>query len=207
MHNYNWYLLENRNDLTLRLFNICSNPDYERLFDNTDLADCTDESPLLINVEGKPEIIRAVEKSPEEWPGLLIRCTQPAETLLAHLRHILFIRFDKVRKGVLRYSLPVTASYFFPACSDEELSTWLGPIEAIAWYGGTWREKAEDSYHWYYRENLNASVIPYDGMLHLSEGQADRLRLQQAERFTYKKAKENNSCFSEVWRQLEAEVI
>lgn len=183
-----WLLLERTANLLPELYRLGEDPDPIRLFDGTELATCEEESPLLINAQANPSLLAAVQNGPLAWPGLLLESTGSAEILLAHLRQILFIRFDQERRGVLRYSRPRTASYFFPACDAETLSIWLGPIQRLSWYGGTWHEHADGQAAWRYVENPQASLwrpATTTQEPHLSTTQEQALQRQQGEHFLY----------------------
>src|SRR5690606_24230578 len=103
-----WLLLEYSDDLVQRLYQHGENPDPYRIFDQTELANCADQSPLLINTAETPALAHAFSEEPSRWPGLQIDSGTSVDNLLRHLRHILFIGFDQQRKGVLRYSNPRT---------------------------------------------------------------------------------------------------
>jgi len=145
-----WLLLEYSEELHPRLYQQVRQPGPIRLFDSTELALYREQSPLLIEAPRSSSLFAAVRSTPEHWPGLIIDSAIPAEHLLAHLRHRLFIRFGADnRKGLLRYWSPSTASYFFPACTPETLGLWLGPISHLGWYGATWPEIAQVHARWH----------------------------------------------------------
>ncbi|MGP0174926.1 DUF4123 domain-containing protein [Pseudomonas sp. NCHU5208] len=188
MSSKHWLLLERTEHLLPELYRLGENPDPIRLFDDTELAACEEESPLLVDAQGNPSLLAAMQNEPLTWPGLLLETPGATEDLLAHLRHILFIRFDQERRGVLRYSRPRTASYLFPACDAETLATWLGPIQRLSWYGGTWQEHADDQATWRHVENPQAGTwrpVTTAHELHLSAAQEQALQRQQGEHFLY----------------------
>lgn len=183
-----WLLLEYRDDLPEKLYRLGDNPDPNRLFDGTELAPYADQSPLLISVAENPSIAAGFRAQPLDWAGLQIDSAQPLSSVLQHLRQILFIGFDGSRKGVLRYSSPRTASYFFPALEGGDLPLWLGPIRRLSWYGATWRENADQQVHWYSQENPHADqwqAIAGQKSFVLDEGQAQALQRQQTEKFLF----------------------
>lgn len=199
-----WLLLEPTAHLSSRLYRLCPNPSIIHLFDGTELHACTEESPLLISTSENPLLLDAIYDEPQAFPGLILESRWPLKDLLAHLRHILFIRFDVQRKGVLRYSIPRTASYFFPACQGETIATWLGPINELQWYGATWRDSAEDHVRWQKLENYNAYrwSLTVD-MLALDEAQEQALRRQQGERFLHGWWSQQTGCsFDKAWGYL-----
>lgn len=183
-----WLLLERTEHLLSELYRLGEDPDPVRLFDDTELAVCEEESPLLINAQANPSLLAATQAEPLAWPGLLLETLATAQDLLAHLRHILFIRFDQERRGVLRYSRPRTASYFFPCCNAETLAIWLGPLQRLSWYGGTWHEHADGQDAWRHVENQQASLwrpATTAHELHLNAVQEQALQRQQGEYFLH----------------------
>lgn len=206
MRRSHWLLLERTEHLLSELYRQGGAPDPIRLFDGTELASCEEESPLLINAQANPSLLAAMQNQPFDWPGLQLENTGSLDDLLAHLRQILFIRFDEQRRGVLRYSRPRTASYFFPACSDETLPVWLGPIHSLSWYGGTWRDSADGHDAWQRLVNHQASVwCPNTTTheLHLDAHQEEALKRQQGEHFLYQWwARQRGIRFETAWNYL-----
>lgn len=188
MSSGHWLLLERTEHLLQALYQLGEAPDPVRLFDDTELAAYEAESPLLIDAQGNPSLLAAMRSKPLVWPGLLLETPASTQHLLAHLRHMLFTRFDQERRGVLRYSRPRTASYFFACCDAETRSAWLGPVQRLSWYGGTWHEYADGQEAWRHVENLQATVwrrAHTEHELHLSIAQEKALQRQQSEHFLY----------------------
>lgn len=208
MSTEHWLLLERTEHLLPELYKLGENPNPIRLFDNTELAACEEESPLLIDAQANPSLLAAMQGEPLAWPGLLLETPAIAQDLLTHLRHILFVRFDQERRGVLRYSLPRTASYFFPACDAETLATWLGPIQHLSWYGGSWHEHADGQVAWQHVENLQANLwrpATSTHELHLSATQEQALQRQQGEHFLYQWwERQQRIGFQTAWDYLSA---
>jgi hypothetical protein len=181
-----WMLLERKDSLLPRIFQLSAAPKLALLFDTTELATYRDQSPILVTCTDCSSLLETAQNTPEDWPGLLIESDYSTEILLAHLRQILFIRFDGNRRGVLRYSSPTTASYFFPACSAGSLSHWLGPIRRLRWYGATWPDQALHESNWQECENLDAGQWEQRGHeLPLDSDQQHALRAQSQDHFLY----------------------
>ncbi len=201
-----WLLLERTEQLLPELYRLGEAPDPIRLFDGTELAECEEESPLLINAQTNPSVLAAAQSQPKVWPGLLLETAGPTEELLTHLRQILFIRFDQERRGVLRYSRQRTASYFFPACDHETRPTWLGPIRRLSWYGGTWHECADGREAWHHIENQQATIWQADAIAYeqrLSAMQEQALQRQRGEHFLYQWWKQQSGInFETAWNYL-----
>lgn len=201
-----WLLLDFDEGLPKRLYQWGGQPDPFRLFDETELAGYSAQSPLLVRAEHNPRLLRAFNDEPDDWPGLLLVTPHPTALLLLHLRHILIIRFAGQRKGVLRYYSPRTASYFFSAQSGE-LATWFGPIQQLSWHGGTWRDEAEDTLGFHTMTNPEAPDWRPEAnrqAFHIGSEHAEALQRQQAERFLYQWWSKNPvPSFNQAWNWLE----
>jgi len=182
-----WVLLERTQNLLPKVCELESTPQLAMLFDKTELAPYADRSPILVSCDESSALLKATRQTPEEWPGLILQSEQPGAVVLVHLRQILFVHFGGNRRGVLRYSNPVTASYFFPACEAHQLKCWLGPITRLSWYGGTWPDRASSISAWKTLENPEASsaqVFARDPML--DADQQNALRCQQLDYLLYR---------------------
>ncbi|WP_339490408.1 DUF4123 domain-containing protein [Pseudomonas sp. EL_65y_Pfl2_R95] len=183
-----WLLLEYTDDLPERLYRLGENPNPYRLFDETELELYAEQSPLLISTHENPSVAADFLAQPNDWMGLKLESSQPLQVVLQHLRHILFVSFEGERKGVLRYTNPRTASYFYPSLDSSELVTWLGPICSLSWFGATWRESAESQACWFSQENLRAEQWQAEAKpapLALGKGQTAALQSQQTEKFLF----------------------
>jgi len=182
-----WVLLERTNRLLPQLYQRLGAPQLVMLFDKTELAPYAEQSPVLVTCAEHSELLKAVQQTPKDWPGLILQSEQPRAVVLEHLRQILFVRFDGMRRGVLRYCHPVTASYFFPACRAHQLKAWLGPVTRLSWHGGTWADRASNTSAWKTLENPEANsekAFAGDPVLDVDQQQA--LRCQQHDYFLYR---------------------
>ncbi|WP_426142623.1 DUF4123 domain-containing protein [Pseudomonas sp. DWP3-1-2] len=182
-----WILLERTGVLLPNLYRHIELPEIARLFDSTRLAAFDEQSPLLVKHAGS-KLVSAIQQAPLQWPGVILHSEHGRAAVLAHLRQILFVNFEQTRQGVLRYSNTSTASYFFPACSATELKFWLGPLNHLSWYGGTWRDKATGQLRWHEIENAAANDWAEPTFAHLptlSSTQQQALERQQKEHFLY----------------------
>ncbi|WP_095101587.1 DUF4123 domain-containing protein [Pseudomonas sp. Irchel 3A5] len=193
-----WILLERAESVLPQLYRNIGAPQLSMLFDTTELAAYTEQSPILVTTDEASDLLKAVQQTPEDWPGLIIQSKHPTSVVLAHLRQILLVRFDDLGRGVLRYSNPVTASYFFPSCQPDSLKYWLGPISLLSWYGGTWANRASNTYSWRNIENPEAeSWKPMDCESALDSRQQQALRCHQQDHFLYRWwLKQSDLCFS-----------
>ncbi len=181
-------LLERTDHLLEKLYQLLPDPRPKVLFDKTELAPYREKSPLWLMSSTDESLLQAVRSAPEDWPGLIIESPFSNDTLLAHLRHLLIIHFDGIRRGVLRYSNPVTASYFFTSGAPEEKAPWLGPIFRLSWYGGTWADLAQGTQRWISLDNPHVSrwtPAAQPTTPRLRDIHEDAFRRQERERFAY----------------------
>lgn len=111
------------------------------LYLDSDLSTLLDVSPNVIRVREGDYLLQQYEQNAltkKGWTGILIAVTEETsfEALLAHLRQRLLVSFSSGRKGILHYSNPNVANYFF--CETElytNTESWLGMIKQVCWYG------------------------------------------------------------------------
>lgn len=183
-----WILLERPAAQLETLYRLAIHPDTQKLFAGTSLDGFAEHSPLLVRLNSQPTLTQAIEQAPTQWPGLLIESTVDTPSVLAHLRQMLFVNFDQQRKGVLRYSNPTVASYFFAACTAQDLSLWLGPISRLRWFGATWATQATGEADWQQLNNLHANDWRIEWAhraMVLSAAQEEALTRQRNEQFLY----------------------
>ncbi|MDY7561568.1 DUF4123 domain-containing protein [Pseudomonas sp. AB6] len=145
-----WMLLEPRKSLLAELFRQVDHPQLTPLFASTEMAAYVDSSPLLVTDDAKQALSHSVRQAPCDWPGLIIESENSHDALLAHLRHLLIVRFEQTRIGMLRYWHPAVAERLFSACTDENIADWLGPIDRVHWYSA-------DATKWQTRNNPHAA--------------------------------------------------
>ncbi|BBP69118.1 hypothetical protein PHLH6_11220 [Pseudomonas sp. Seg1] len=184
-----WILLERPAAQLETLYRLTTHPDTQKLFAGTSLNGFAEHSPLLVRLDNQSILTQAIEQTPAQWPGLLIESACDMSSVLAHLRQILFVNFDQQRKGVLRYSNPTVASYFFAACTAQDLSLWLGPINELRWFGATWATQATGESGWQQLNNLHANdwhIERTNRAMVLSAAQEEALTRQRNEQFLYR---------------------
>jgi hypothetical protein len=181
-------LLERTDDLLEKLYQQLPDPSPTLLFDSTELQAYSEQSPIWLPPTSSSIILELMRQEPTEWPGLIIESHATEEVLLEHLRHILFVHFDTERRGVLRYSNPTTASYFFTIDNEITSCLWMGPISGLSWFGGTWFDLGHNQLRWFNSQAPNAQhwTKPDDQKtFHLSSMHEQALQRQQKEHFLY----------------------
>jgi Domain of unknown function (DUF4123) len=116
---------------------------YYELFADTEVDCIREQGPQLLRLSVDEDLVHMSDDQVNAWAGLFIISPAPVETLLAHLRRMLIVRFSDQHKSLLTYYNVQTASYFFDAMDVDELSCWMGPAESITWFGGPWGDKVD----------------------------------------------------------------
>lgn len=181
-------LLERTDNLLEKLYQHLPDPNPTLLFESTELQAYSEQSPIWLEPPASTTVIDLMREKPSAWPGLIIESQAKNKHLLGHLRRILFVLFDTERRGVLRYSNPTTASYFFTVEDETTSRTWMGPISRLSWYGGTWFDLAEGNLRWFNAQRAQAGDWKESNepkTLHLDLLHEQALQQQQKEHFVY----------------------
>ena len=128
------------------------------LFEGTEFHPLRERGPVLVDLRECPALAELCQRAPHIWSGLLLVSEASPSQLLEHLRRMLAVTLGLHHRALLSYYNPHTASYFFDACDAQELSRWLGPIDQLRWFGGTWADRAIGCL-------LYTSPSPRDGLL------------------------------------------
>ncbi|SEM89240.1 protein of unknown function [Pseudomonas sp. ok272] len=169
------------------------------LFEGTDLHALRDQGPQLIDLAAHPVLAQCLHEQPQDWPGLLLETSVAPGPLLAHLRRMLTVTFGVHYKAVLSYYNPFIASYFFDACDARELSRWLGPVEKLYWYGGTWADRALGSQGWQQLVNPRLPVSPLAVDDNLSLRQQGKLQTCMLERRAWDWSRSTGHDYARIW--------
>jgi Domain of unknown function (DUF4123) len=169
------------------------------LFENTDLHALRDQGPQLIELSAQSSLAQCCHGEPADWPGLLLVSSVPSEQLLGHLRRMLTVTFGLHYKGLLSYYNPFIASYFFDACDARELSRWLGPIDKVYWYGGTWADRAIGSVGWQHLVNPRLVVSELAIEDNLSLHQQGKLQVCLLERHAWHWSRSTGHDYGSIW--------
>lgn len=158
---------------------------WDQLFADTPLHEICEQGPLLVRMSAGSPLSQAMPYQWRVWPGLVIICSASKQQLLAHLRRMLTVQYGEHYSCVLTYYNVQTASYFFDAMDAEELSTWLGPIESLTWYGGPWADKVDGTQGRQFVINPRLEVPPLAANPQLSQKQKSKLQQCLLERLAY----------------------
>lgn len=170
------------------------------LFDETEFQSARDLGPLLVRLQGCPALSALCLRDPQTWRGLLLQSPAPVDELLVHLRRMLTVSFGINHRALLGYYNRQTASYFFDACDARELSRWLGPIQQLQWFGGTWADRAIGSEGWQHLRNPRLAVAPLGIEESLSRRQRERLQSCLLEQHAYRWSQSMKVDYPQVWR-------
>ncbi|MGV8918240.1 MAG: DUF4123 domain-containing protein [Pseudomonas sp.] len=155
------------------------------LLADTELDLVREYGPLLVCMTPGSSLSHVFPQEAKDWPGLFIISQAPKDVLVAHLRRMLTVRFNDHYKGLLTYYDVQTASYFFDAMDAVELSRWLGPIDSLMWYGGTWVDKVDDIQGRQFVLNPRLDVTPLTDEPRLGPQQEKQLQQCLLERHAY----------------------
>lgn len=174
-----------------------------RLFEGTEWHAMREQGPLLINLRNCPRLTEACQRDTRQWHGLLLVSEAPASALLTHLRRMLTVSFGLHHRALLSYYNPHTASYFFDACDARELSRWLGPIDQLRWFGGTWADRAFGSEGWQKLLNPGLAVSPLAIEENLSSRQRENLQTCLLEHHAWRWCKSSGTDYLTQWSHLQ----
>lgn len=147
-----------------------------RLFDGTEFQPLGEQGPMLLDLRGCPALSALCHTDPQTWHGLLLGSAAPAEQLRCHLQRMLTVSVGLNHRALLNYYNRQVASYFFDACDARQLSRWLGPIDWVRWFGGTWADRANGSQGWQQLRNPQLAVESLGIEESLSRHQRERLK-------------------------------
>lgn len=176
---------------------------WTELLAGTDLHLIREQGPLLVYMTPGSPFCHVFPGEAKDWPGLFIVCSGPKEQLLAHLRRMLTVRFSDHYKSLITYYNVQTASYFFDAMDAQELSRWLGPIDSITWFGGTWADKVDDYQGKQFVVNPKLDVTPLAIEPELSLKQEKKLQQCLMERHAYCWSRATCSHYRSTLRHLQ----
>ena len=187
LQGHTYWLAEPQTGLLEKLYELEPNPDPVQLFEGTAFSPQASQSPLLFTLSPSSGLTTSLKNAPSALTGLFITTQASHAQLLQQLRSLLEARFLQGRKALLRYYDPRVASYLLPTCSESLQPRWLGPINEIAWYGGTWADEFADGKQWHLlrhvqRPDANVSAMP----LALNDAQLQRLVDQGYEHFAWR---------------------
>ena len=125
------------------------------LYLNSELSELLEVSPYVIRVHEGDFILQQYERNAvvqNGWSGIVVSVAETTsfDELLMHLRQRLLVLFSSGRKGVLHFSNPNVANYWFGETNSNETGLWLGPIQHVWWYGA---ERSPNQALWCHFQN------------------------------------------------------
>ena len=173
-----------------------------KLFEGTEWHALREQGPLLIDLRTCPALADLCIVDGQRWPGLLMVSEVGAASLLAHLRRMLTVTLG-LHRALLNYYNPITASYFFDACDAAELSRWLGPIQQLRWFGGSWADRATGCEGWQRLSSPGLAVSPLAVEESLSAGQQGKLQTCLLEQLAWRWNRSTGADFSRLWAHVQ----
>jgi hypothetical protein len=173
------------------------------LFEGTELHALREEGPALVDLRTCPALAEWSYSQTDVWRGLLIVSEASSAALLEHLRRMLTVTVGLHHRALLSFYNPNTASYFFDACNALELSRWLGPIEQLHWFGGTWADRAIGSQGWQQLNNPQLAVTPLSVEESLSRRQRETLQTCLLEQHAWFWSQATDADYQSIWQQVQ----
>jgi hypothetical protein len=173
------------------------------LFEGTEFHALRMHGPLLVDLRRSPALASLCHLDARSWPGLLLVTATPAEHLLMHLRRMLTVTLGLHHKALLSYYNPHTASYFFDGCDPRELSRWLGPINQLRWFGGTWADWSMGCQGWQQLSNPGLPVSALENEQGLSDRQQGKLQACLLERHVWRWSRSTGRDYWLLWGYLQ----
>ncbi|MGF0242094.1 DUF4123 domain-containing protein [Rhodococcus sp. IEGM1300] len=173
------------------------------LFEGTEFHLLREQGPQLIDLRSSPALVESCHSEQHLWRGLLVVSKAPASQLLAHFRRMLMVMPGLHHRALLSYYSPYTASYFFDACNALELSRWLGPINQLRWFGGTWADHALGSQCWQQLSNPGLAVSPLEIEESLSPRQLEKLQTCLLEHHAWRWSESTGTDYNCLWSHVQ----
>ena len=173
------------------------------LFEGTELHPLREQGPALVELRDQAPLLERCYAEPRAWQGLLLESDASVAQLLAHLRRMLMVSVGLHHRALLNYYNPHCASYFFDACDAEELTRWLGPINQLRWFGGTWADRAIGSQGWQQLLNPRLAVSPLAIEENLSVRQQERLQCCLLEQHTWHWSRSTGTDYNRLWSHVQ----
>lgn len=144
-----WLVIDRYPETLERIYQLEPSPQLTYLFHETKYASLDEYSPLVVRIERGSALWHAYSQQQDAAvsQGVLIMSEETEQAVLKHLRQRIELHFYGSRKALFRFYDPCIASVFFSA--DSAIDRWLGPLERVVWYGGTWVQIAEHGNRWY----------------------------------------------------------
>lgn len=166
------------------------------------LNDYKEQGPCLVNCS--TALLADFAKQPEQWPGFLVYSQQEAEKLITHFRTMLTVRFYEEEKGILNYLDKRVANFFFQM-PQEQLNLWLGPVDALYWYGGDFIQTAKNQQYFQSVKNLLplAERCPLAKEPLLTSEQTELLEACQQQQSIWEWSINLNTPFTDAWQSYQ----
>lgn len=144
-----WLVVDRYSETLKHIYELEPSPQLTYLFHETKYAPLDEHSPLVVRIAQGGNLWTAYVKQqdPSIRQGVIITSEAAEKDVLKHLRQCLEIQFYAGRKALFRFYDASIASVFFSA--DSTLDRWLGPLERVIWFGGTWEQVGEYGKRWY----------------------------------------------------------
>ena len=121
--------------------------DYQILYGKDLAATMDDRGPDLVSLHpGTPFLEKLIMAGWGNCWGIYLSGPADLQAVRHHLRRLLFVKLDDGRQALFRFYDPRVLRNYLPACTDEELAQFFGPIHAMYIESATGRELLSCSY-------------------------------------------------------------
>ncbi|WP_299007992.1 DUF4123 domain-containing protein [uncultured Shewanella sp.] len=190
-----WAVIDAANNYLPWLYQNDPAPNYEYLFDDTELIEAMQVGPIVLALKNDADLLWLNEKaqSDDKMSLMIISSSLTTEQVLAKLREYVIVTFGENKKGIFRYFDKRVASYFF---QNETLTHLFPGFSALYWYGNTYVQQQKEGHRWWgvFHQHedasvlssndsvLNKSVLESDQSVRLNQVQMQRLNQMQQEK-------------------------
>ncbi|WP_298775414.1 DUF4123 domain-containing protein [uncultured Shewanella sp.] len=211
-----WAMIDRADHYLKWLYENNPAPNYEYLFDDTELIDVMQVGPIVLALNNDADLVWLNEKaqSDDKMSLMIISSSLTTEQVLAKLRANTIVMFAENRKGIFRYFDKRVASYFF---QHENLNNLFHGFSAIYWFGNTYGQLETQGHRWWGCFNDSDShnpefvhstshldgALPARPIVRLNQGQMQRLnRMQQDKQALLRASKIAQPEFVQAPKQL-----
>ncbi|RTR03355.1 DUF4123 domain-containing protein [Halomonas nitroreducens] len=159
-----WLVIEQEERTLQRVYELDEAPDLHWLFYGTRYAELPEKSPLVVRISASSSLWQAFVDGGSEPPlrGIMVTSRESSASVMAHLRRLLEVTFYGRRRALLRFYDPWIMAVLLGA--ESSVARWLGPLEGIYWYGGTFAQRAESGAVWHACTQARQEVGAHDGV-------------------------------------------
>lgn len=199
-----YYLLVERNEQSYRDIYTYQNGESEELAKEplyllTEYHAHLGQSPFVVEVEANSPLMKRFQQNCLEqqgWQGVLFHSKLAFSPFCTFLRSRLTLKFEGVRKGLLRFEDPKVVSYFFGQAPQSDFDLWAGPILSAIWFEHMpWLAQGQ----WKQIQNLSLAFDAGDSLWTMTQGQEQALEKKYDDALILQHLKHYPAEVNEEW--------